>query len=64
MEAIVGKTITETMISVPKLEYQVLKEVYKTVRRQQFLVRLDESEKNLNVGKVRKVTADKFIDSI
>jgi len=34
-------------IKIPKREYNLLKEVYRTVKRQAFLVRIDEAERNL-----------------
>ncbi len=58
------KALAEDSIKVPKYEYRMLKELYKTVKRQQFLLRLDEAEKNLRAGKVKKVSVDKFIESI
>ena len=39
---------------IPKEEYGFLKELYKTVKRQQFLFRLEESEKNLKAGKLKR----------
>jgi hypothetical protein len=32
------------------------------VKRQNFLLRIAEAEKNLKAGKVKKVTVDKFIE--
>jgi hypothetical protein len=58
------KACEENMVNIPKLEYRILKEVYKTVKRQQFLVRLEEAEKSLKTGKIKKVSPDKFIESI
>lgn len=54
----------ENTVTVPKEEYKFLKELYKTVKRQQFLFRMEEAEKNLRVGKIKKVGVDTFIDSI
>lgn len=54
-----GETIT-----VPKTEYIFLKELLRTVKRQNFLLRLEEAEKNLRDGKVKKVSIDRFIESI
>jgi hypothetical protein len=48
------KAVMENSISIPKNEYKLLKEIYKTVKRQQFLLRIEEAEKNLRAGKVRK----------
>ncbi len=56
--------ITGDTVSVPKDEYNILKELYRNVKRQQFLLRLDEAENNLKAGKVKKVSVDKFIESI
>jgi hypothetical protein len=59
-----GKAIAEDIVKIPRNEYRVLKEMYKTVKRQQFLLRIDEAEKNLKTGKVKKVPIDKFLESI
>jgi len=59
-----GKVSAENMVNIPKSEYRILKEVYRTVKRQQFLVRLEEAEKSLKTGKIKKVSVDKFIDNI
>jgi hypothetical protein len=64
MEANMSKLTAVNTVAIPKEEYQFLKELYKTVKRQQFLFRLDEAEKNLKAGKVKKVTVDKFIANI
>ena len=57
------KTVEET-VSIPKEEYKFLKELCKTVKRQQFLFRLHEADKNLKGGRVKKMSVDKFIESI
>ncbi|OGL41035.1 MAG: hypothetical protein A2042_09865 [Candidatus Schekmanbacteria bacterium GWA2_38_11] len=59
-----GKFVTEDTVKVPKEEYRFLKELYRNVKRQSFLLRIDEAEKNLKAGKVKKVLIDKFIESI
>ena len=51
-------------VRIPKQEYNLLKEVYRTVKRQSFLVRLDESERNLATGKTKAVSVDDFIDAV
>lgn len=56
--------VTEKIVVIPKEGYGFLKELYKTVKRQQFLFRLEESEKNLKAGKVKKTSVDMFIESI
>jgi len=63
VEGPMPKTAQET-VSIPKEEYSFLKELHKTVKRQQFLFRLHEADKNLRSGKVKKISADKFIESI
>ncbi len=60
----VGKKITKDTVVVPEEEYRFLKEVYRTVKRQSFLLRINEAEENLKAGKVKKVSVDKFIESI
>lgn len=59
-----GKVIAGKTVAIPKEEYKLLKELYKTVKRQQFLFRLEEAEKNLKAGKTKKVSVDKFIESL
>ncbi len=56
--------VAEKTVVVPKEEYGFLKELYKTLKRQQFLFRLEESENNLKEKKIKKVSVDKFIESI
>ena len=51
-------------IKIPKQEYNLLKEVYRTVKRQTFLVRIDEAERNLAEGKTKSMTVDDFIASV
>jgi len=58
------KVIAEETIAVPKTEYRFLKELYRTVKRQNFLLRVEEAEKNLKAGKVKKISIDKFIEGI
>jgi hypothetical protein len=45
--------IANETVAVPKEEYRVLKEIYQSVKRQNFLLRIAEAEKNLKAGKVR-----------
>jgi hypothetical protein len=51
-------------VKVSKQEYDLLKEIYRTVKRQAFLVRIDEAERNLAAGKTKAMTVDDFIDSV
>lgn len=60
MEQIVAKDY----IKIPKWEYNLLKEVYRTVKRQAFLVRLDEAERNLSMGKTKTISVRDFINAI
>jgi len=57
-------TAVKNYIKIPKQEYNLLKEVYRTVRRQAFLVRLDQSERNLAAGKTKAVSVRDFISAI
>ena len=59
-----SKTAAMNTVEIPMEEYKLLRELYKNARRQQFLLRLDEAEKNLKARKVKKVTVDKFIENI
>jgi hypothetical protein len=56
--------VVKDYVKIPKQEYNLLKEVYRTVKRQTFLVRLDESERNLAAGKTKAISVDDFIDSV
>ena len=40
-------------VKIPKQEYNLLKEVYRTVKRQALHVRIDEAERNLAAGKTK-----------
>ncbi|HKI50265.1 MAG TPA: hypothetical protein VKA69_13130 [Desulfobacteria bacterium] len=51
-------------VKVPKQEYDLLKEVYLSVKRQAFLVRIEEAERNLAAGKTKAMTVDDFVDSV
>jgi len=51
-------------IKIPKREYNLLKEVYRTVKRQAFLVRIDEAERNLSMGKIKTIAVRDFINTI
>lgn len=59
-----GKATAEETVVIPKKEYRFLKELYKTVKRQDFLLRIAEAEDNLVKGKVKKSSANEFINSI
>ena len=48
------QTASLDYIKVPKQEYSLLKEVYRTVKRQAFLIRLDEADKNLAAAKTKR----------
>ena len=59
-----GKATAEETVVIPKKEYRFLKELYKTVKRQDFLLRIAEAEDNLEKGKVKKSSVNEFINSI
>jgi hypothetical protein len=56
--------ISNETVVVPKEEYRILKEIYQNVKRQNFLLRIAEAEKNLKAGKVKQIPVDKFIEQI
>ena len=58
------QTIAKDYIKIPKQEYNLLKEVYRTVKRQAFIVRLEEAERNLSMGKIKSVSVRDFIRNI
>ena len=41
-----------------------LKQVYRTVKRQAFLVRLDDAEKKLAAGKTKTISIDDLIEPL
>jgi hypothetical protein len=59
-----GKSAAKEMVEIPEDEYRILKEIYKTVKRQRLLFRIDEAEKNFRKGKVEKTSVDDFIKNI
>ncbi|MBN1662333.1 MAG: hypothetical protein JW943_01915 [Deltaproteobacteria bacterium] len=58
------QTAAKDYVKIPKQEYNLLKEVYRTVKRQAFIVRLDESERNLAAGKTKSMSIEDFIDTV
>ena len=48
-------------VKIPIQEYNLLKEIYRTVKRQALLVRIDEAERNLAAGKTKEMTVDDVI---
>ena len=59
-----SKSTAKEMVEIPKDEYRILKEIYKTVKRQRLLFRIEEAEKNLRLGRAEKMSVDDFIDNI
>ena len=59
-----SKSAPKEMVEIPKHEYRILKEIYKTVKRQRLLFRIEEAEKNFKGGKVEKTSVDDFIKNI
>lgn len=55
---------TKEKVTISKLEYDLLNEVYKQFKRQFLLMRIMEAEENVKDGKVKKVSVDEFIKSI
>ena len=60
----IQSSLVEDYVKIPKQEYNLLKEVYLTVKRQAFLVRIDEAELNLAAGKTKSMTVDDLIASV
>ena len=55
-----GHADIDDYVKIPKQEYNLLKENYLTVKRQAFLVRMDEAELNLASGKTETITINDF----
>ena len=51
-------------VKVPKQEYNLLKEIYRTVKRQALLIRIDEAERNLAASKTKAMSVDDVIASV
>jgi len=61
---IMTQAAVKDFVKIPKQEYNLLKEVYRTVQRQAFLIRIGEAEKNLLSEKTKKSSVDELIASI
>jgi hypothetical protein len=61
---VMGQAVVKDYVKISKQEYNLLKEVYRTVKRQAFLVRLDESERNLAAGKTKAISIHDFIKAV
>lgn len=59
-----AQTAAKDFVKIPKQEYSLLKEVYRTVQRQAFLIRIGDAEKNLASDKTKRVSVDDLIASI
>ncbi len=59
-----SKSTAKEIVEIPKDEYRILKEIYKTVKRQRLLFRIEEAEKNFRMGKGEKISVDDFIKNI
>ncbi len=57
-------TTSKEFVKVPKEEYSLLKEVFRSVKRQAFLVRIDEAERNFKAGKFKTASVDDLLNSI
>ena len=64
LEVTMEYTAAKDYIKISKQEYNLLKEVYRTVKRQAFLVRIGEAERNLAAGKTKSMTVDDVIASV
>jgi len=56
-----AQATAKDFVKVPRQEYNLLKEIYRTVQRQSFLVRVDEAEKNLANNKTKTAKVDDLI---
>ncbi len=57
-------TTAKEYVKVPQQEYNLLKEVFRSVKRQAFLVRINEAERNFKNGKNKTASVDDFINNI
>jgi len=59
-----GHAAVKDYVKIPIREYNLLKEVYRTVKRQALLVRIDEAERNLAASKTKAMSVDDVIASV
>ena len=60
-----AKQITSNqMVKIPRLEYELLKEAYRQLKKQALILRILEAEENLKKKKVKEMDIDKFIKKI
>jgi predicted alternative tryptophan synthase beta-subunit len=64
LEVVMEPAAMKDYVKIPKQEYNLLKEVYRTVKRQALLVRIDEAERNLAAGKTKAMSVDDVIASV
>ena len=64
LEVVMEHAAVKDYVKIPKQEYNLLKEVYRTVRRQAFLLRINEAERNLAAGKTKAMSVDDVIASV
>ena len=64
MEHTSVNTALNDYVKIPKREYNLLKEMYRTVKRQALLLRIDEAERNLALGKTKVMSVDEVIHSV
>jgi hypothetical protein len=63
MEVFMEINTVKEYVKIPKQEYNLLKEICRTVKRQAFLMRIDEAEQNLAEEKTKIMSVDDFINS-
>lgn len=57
-------TIEKEYVSIPKVQYTILKNIYDLNRKQLDLTRIYEVEENLKIWNYKSVKIDDFINSI
>lgn len=58
------KITSDRMVKIPRLEYELLKEAYRQLKRQVLILRILEAEENLKKKRVKEVDIEKFIKRI
>ena len=61
---IVNCAVGRQKVEIPKAEYNLLKEAYNQIKRQVLLCRIMEAEENLKKKKVKKISANEFIENV
>ncbi|MBS9784225.1 hypothetical protein KGV55_02655 [Candidatus Gracilibacteria bacterium] len=58
------QTTEQKYVSIPEIQYKILKKAYEFGKKQQEYIRMYEVEQNIKNKKYKEMSADDFINSI